>query len=191
MVPISSFYLGATPNASLSTAAFTRPRPQSQPPLPSRTPSLPTSPPPSTSARPVSIAVTPAAPAPPIQPSLPEEDEEDGEGDGERRDHDRPTSLRSNTGGSQRSRRTGTMDRAFKFPPVEPPKSPIPNITINGEPAPVSPTSPVARTTHIPDEAIKHVELPPPTPAKNEMPVSPGDVSDNEDVGETVEVDLS
>lgn len=188
MVPISSFYLGATPNASLSTATFTRPRPQSQPPLPSRTPSLPTSPPPPVSAKAAPVA---AAPAPPIQPSLPEDEDENEEVDGERRDRDRPTSLRSNTGGSQRSRRTGTMDRAFKFPPVEPPKSPIPNITINGEPAPVSPTSPVARTTRIPDEAIKPVELPPPTPAKNDSPVSPGDASDNEDVGETVEVDLS
>ncbi|KAF9516793.1 hypothetical protein BS47DRAFT_1390382 [Hydnum rufescens UP504] len=44
MVPISSFYLGATPSSSLSTTTFSRPK--SQPAAPARSPSLPTSPPP-------------------------------------------------------------------------------------------------------------------------------------------------
>lgn len=189
MIPISSFYLGATPSASISTATFTRPRPQSQPPISTRTPSLPTSPPPQANSTTKPAISSANASTPPAQPSLAEEDEEDDEIE-ERQTRDRPTSLQPTSRGSHRSRRTGTMDRAFKFPP-EPPKSPIPNITINGEPAPASPTSPVARTANIPDDAIKPVELPPPTPAKNRTEHSTGDVSDNEDVGETEEVDLS
>ncbi|KAF8318097.1 hypothetical protein DL93DRAFT_2054764 [Clavulina sp. PMI_390] len=179
MVPIASFYLGATPNAAISAAAFSRPRPQSQPPSrqnSSSTTSLPSNRNP-TSTPPVSQT------AHPLPPTLPEEDNEDDDEMEEPRARQRPVSL-----GAQRSRRTGTMDRAFKFPP--PPVSPIPDITINGLPAPKSPTSPEARTTNIPDEAIRPVELPPPTPAKNEVQQS-GDVSDGEDVGETEEVDLS
>ena len=186
MVPISSFYLGATPSASLSTTAFTRPQPQSRPVPPSRAPSLPTSPPPSDSRK------------TPTTPPRQNEDEDEGEDEDENEEsssRDRPTSLRTLDDGSlKKSRRTGTMDRAFKFP-LEPPRSPIPDITINGEPAPKSPDmpprSPDPHTTNIPDEAVKPVELPPPTPAKGEMIQPVPEEVDNEEVGETEEVDLS
>jgi len=86
------------------------------------------------------------------------------------------------------------MDRSFKFPP-ETPRSPIPNITINGEPAPKSPdlpvTSPEPHAISIPDEAVKPIEFPPPTPAKNEIVQPVAEEVDNEEVGETEEVDLS
>lgn len=84
------------------------------------------------------------------------------------------------------------MDRAFKFPPeppIEPPRSPIPNITINGEPAPVSPVSSPRASTNIPEEEIRHVEIPPPTPAKAAKIEEEQDM--DEELGETEEVDLS
>lgn len=88
------------------------------------------------------------------------------------------------------------MDRAFKFPPPttppEPPVSPIPNIHINGEPAPRTPSPPpsAASNTHISEEALARADLPPPTPAKAK-PMVEDDADVDEEVGETVEVDLS
>ena len=61
---------------------------------------------------------------------------------------------------------------------------------INGEPAPPSPaSSPRVATTNIPDEEVKHVDLPPPTPAKAARIEEDSDP--DEELGDTVEVDLS
>ncbi|KZT37488.1 hypothetical protein SISSUDRAFT_1062743 [Sistotremastrum suecicum HHB10207 ss-3] len=176
MVPISGYYLGTTPSAPISQTPFTRPASMSQMPL-SQSPtkashraSLPakaTSPPTTPF---VNQSPVPRAPSPETRARsgsiIQEEAEADAEVDTVPEDHNppkpRPSSIHT---------RSGTMNREFKFPPPSSESVPVKIDQSKAEPpapvpAPPSPPPPV----------------PPPSASRDNL---------EEDVGETVEVDLS
>lgn len=171
MVPISSYYLGASAANAVSPAAFTRA---------SQRPTLPSTPP---SQSPKSSVSLKSPPAPPVErPSVDDHPTQSGESTPTTettyaRSQPLDRSDSSGSGTTNRSRpRNGTMNKSFKFPP-EPVSSapPVPNL----------PTS-----TEI-EPGAKPVEIPPPTPIEKERPLQRVSHENDEDVGETVEVDLS
>ncbi|KAF8324597.1 uncharacterized protein EI90DRAFT_2977012 [Cantharellus anzutake] len=191
MVPISSFYLGATPSAFLSSASFARPKNSSSSTTAVNVPQSPTSPksPPvpdkqfhgQTQSPPI-LALSPkrestSSPKPPPRSPLQSDEPQ--------------TSIRSP---HQAHRKSGTMDKTFKFPPEVPP----PQVT-------VSPTEEddeedaqdlIESTKNMKlnlagegEKGPKSVEIPPPTPIAKDTELEPE--FSNEEVGETVEVDLT
>lgn len=178
MVPISSYYLGATPASSISTTTFSRPK--SQPAAPSRSPSLPTSPPPPSKDIARNTALSPETRA---RTTVKEEHHVDPVSDDDERGHETSPTHDSSKAGRPR-RRNGTMNRAFKFPP-EPsaPPAPTPTVVVANE------------DTSSPDgiaDSSSSTVLPPPIPLKestNEEVEYADDLE--EEVGETEEIDLS
>jgi len=170
MVPISSFYLGATPSSSLSTTTFSRPK--SQPAAPARSPSLPTSPPPPSKDSPPNPMPSPETQA---RTTVKEEEPCETESNGDERQQG--LSSPSETGKAGRSRRrNGTMNREFKFPP----ETPVPSVIVTDE---------ETREANGTTDSLAPEELAPPLPIKESVN---GEVEDlDEEVGETEEIDLS
>ncbi len=168
MVPISQFNLGSTPPAGLSHFA---PQATSTPPASVAHEAQSTS-----RDSPVGKAPTPRISTSMSPPS--HEDLQDGAitpttPDGH--------SIRT---GKPSRRRQGTMQKDFRFP------SPTPG---EGEEVPASLPEEVEQPRRSANPTPVPVDIPPPTPLQKEKPsgvVSPGPEGE-EEVGETVEVDLS
>jgi len=82
------------------------------------------------------------------------------------------------------------MNKAFKFPPDAPPPPAVPTVTVSDESnQDITPISP----GNIPSNSVTPAELPPPTPTKKDDANGRAEFANDpdEDVGETVEVDLS
>ncbi|KAI0034359.1 hypothetical protein K488DRAFT_45613 [Vararia minispora EC-137] len=184
MVPISGYYLGATPATPMNAAPFSRPQSMSQTSLPrsagassrvnlpgshSRTQSTPQG---------SSLSPPSAEPAPPKFEPTPEEPGEPAEGDDEESQVKSPSSKPATP-----HMRHGTMDRAFKFPPSK--SSPL------GETESTVPEQeqPTVQSNAQPQRVLSVEVPPPPSPQEKEraLPVSPAD----EDVGETEEISLN
>ncbi|KAG5635498.1 hypothetical protein H0H81_011033 [Sphagnurus paluster] len=205
MVPIASFYLGATPASPMSSATFNRTQSMSQASIP-RSSSSPTPNQPKSSSNRASMPA-PARPAgsppsqvspfvnqsgspevanrhPPFDPT-PEELTEDN--DAEEVQLQRSTSPESNKDSKHKGRH-GSMNREFKFP--TPSSSPIqPNIPVRKE-------RKSAATQLEPDEPSvvtpSSIEVPPPPPVEKERSVSSTSLDDGEDdVGDTVDIPLN
>jgi chitin biosynthesis protein CHS5 len=208
MAPVSKYGLGAELPPSRSTVALRRPTSESlsgaerpgsisqKSPPPPRKDSISKSP---TSARNDGSASTShVAPVTqePTQPTAPattiNESEEELEDDFSQEPSSRGRPDKN------RKRRTGTMNKEFKFPPDPSPPTAKPSSTTeiprdtqeHQEPSePLTPTAP-ATQTGIPD-VVTHVELPPPTPLKKDPALQEQEPDLDEDVGETEEVDLN
>ncbi|RDB20046.1 Chitin biosynthesis protein CHS5 [Hypsizygus marmoreus] len=208
MVPIASFYLGATP-ISPSTHFNTRPQSMSQASIP-RTPTSPvhkqskspahraSMPPPSRSAASPPNNVSPflnqspenQARSTPFEPT-PEEPTED-EGVEEVR-LERTTSTNSKE--SKRKSRNGTMNPEFRFPsPSSSPVQPtIPKKDVNQRKSPPAqldePGSAAPKPNVITPSSI---EVPPPPPVEKERSTSSVSLEEGEDdVGDTVDIPLN
>jgi hypothetical protein len=189
MVPISGYYLGATPATPMNSAPFTRPQSFSQTSLP-RSATVPAA-----HARAQSTPQGPSAPAersttPRLEPAPEAQDEEEEEGEEEEGDED----------GEERAKspktphvRQGTMDRAFKFPPPKPEDVP---------PVPALPTAAPVHAEHDTESQSAElsapgtarglsVEVPPPPAIAPDKERSPLPVSPDDDVGETEEISLA
>ncbi|KAG6841282.1 hypothetical protein C0991_012452 [Blastosporella zonata] len=203
MVPIASFYLGATPASplgsamsrtqSLSQASVARtptspPPNQSKPssnrasmPPPSRTADVP----PSQTSPFINQSGSPPAPAkaPPFEPT-PEESADDTE--------EVQLERSSSTDSAKRKARNGSMNRDFKFPtPVSSPV--IPTGERREVPAlPEEPESPAVEAHPSTVITSSSIEVPPPPPVEKERSVSSISLSEGEDdVGDTVDIPLN
>lgn len=150
MIPISQFYLGATPNSPLSSAPFTRPQSMSQVSLQRSSTRGAASPPEAAPVGPGNRASMPPQRRPAAQSEASassfvnqpatkaktngvapviETDEASvpGEDEGEESPSD-SKSKRSPISASERHARNGTMDRNFKFPPPSPPAEDVPPV---------------------------------------------------------------
>ncbi|KZV92767.1 hypothetical protein EXIGLDRAFT_749490 [Exidia glandulosa HHB12029] len=172
MVPTASYYLGMTVSRpQTSTASKRTSIATSSPTSPSSTSSnqhargmsAPENHPYPSQAQAKFGSRTPPAP-------LPESDEEEEE----------PSEEVLSPRGHARS---GTMVRDFKFPPVSP-VSPTPAVP----PAPIPDVGPADRAHVQRQMSVVAVEVPPPPPVEKERTAVD---DDGDDVGETVEVDLS
>ncbi|KIJ13313.1 hypothetical protein PAXINDRAFT_170593, partial [Paxillus involutus ATCC 200175] len=203
MVPIAGFYLGVTPPSHYHTQ---RPQSMSQASLPSSSsatnthktaPNRASMPAPQRSA----AGSPPAAPKKPFEPT-PEEDSEE-EVKAENVVYKKPVG-----GLDSRHKSSGTMDRNFKFPstppqsppippipqtppPVTQPSSPPPASQLSGKPAALALT-PEHEGDLTPVNIItpSSVEVPPPPPVEKENRRGVAEDDAEEEVGETVEIDL-
>ncbi|KAG6917675.1 hypothetical protein DXG01_001650 [Tephrocybe rancida] len=207
MVPIASFYLGATPTSPLASATMNRPQSMSQAALPRSAttppPNQPNSasnrasmPPParSTEAPPGQTSPflnqgdsPPAPPKPaPFEPT-PEETAEDN-------DVEEVQLQRTLSAESKRKSRNGSMDRDFKFP--TPSSSPVistipPRTEQRSSPTPPAETS---STAVQPAGVItpSNIEVPPPPPIEKEKAASTTSLDEGEDdLGDTVDIPLN
>ncbi len=188
MVPISSFYLGATPAASLSTTTFARPRNESSP---------------SAAMNSEQGTATPKSPplpdkqpyTPPIQSSTSTFKQELIKSPTSQLRSPQDDELQPSAGTSRQvHRKNGTMDRAFKFPP----EVPLPRVVVSptdeddGEASQdliESTKNMNLNLTGAGEREARSVEIPPPTPVAKDVELEPE--FNNEEVGETVEVDLT
>jgi len=207
MVPIANYYLGANPTpATASAATFSnRPQsmsystgPQSAPVGGSSGPGVRASMPPPARSPPGTAFVNSQQP-PPRPIGIPESADSDteevaleatGTSDGEGR-----TSKES-----KRKSRTGTMNKAFKFPP-EPPASgkdeatPTPSISVtehksgDGED---EPSSEKAKAKGKEKQSTSNIEVPPPPPVEKERtPRASIESEGSDDIGDdTVDIPL-
>jgi hypothetical protein len=137
----------------------------------------------------------PAAPKKAFEPTL---EEEEGEGE----NVDENVGQTKAVGGSDlRHKSNGTMDRNFKFPSTPPESPPVPPLPTTSPPATQLSfrASGKAATLALesepeggptPDSIItpSSVEVPPPPPVEKERGVAGDDAE--EEIGETVEIDL-
>ncbi|KAF8076858.1 fibronectin type III/BRCA1 domain-containing protein [Lyophyllum atratum] len=207
MVPIASFYLGATPATPLASAQLNRPQSMSQASTP-RSPHSPppnqpkaasnraSMPPPSRSTETPPSQVSPflnqagspenQARAPPFE-ATPEEPGEDN--DVEEAQLERSTSKES-----KRKSRNGSMNREFRFP--TPSASPV----LGNAPVRKERRSPPAQLDEpgVADDAPPNpavitpssIEVPPPPPVEKERSVASLDDGED-DVGDTVDIPLN
>lgn len=172
MVPISGYYLGATPSTPMNAPPFTRPVSQTSQPrnsLPSGTPAdIDRAPSPETRAR------QNESPPPPDDNELPPIPTIKVDSHEDKLDDEELEKAREAPIGSEPRSRSGTMKSDFKFPPSIPPPS-IPQIIVGHHDEDEPKQSP-------PAEAPEQVP---------EKPVAQQDNSVDDEVGETVEVDLS
>ncbi|KAF9459143.1 hypothetical protein BDZ94DRAFT_1225120 [Collybia nuda] len=207
MIPIASYYLGATPNSPMASAPFTRPQSMSQASLPRS----PTSPPPnqakSTSNRASMPAPSRSAGTPPSnvspflnQPTSPENiarsapfepTPEEAIEDTETEDVqlERSTSLTSEE--SKRKSRNGMMNRDFRFP--SPSSSPVlSGVPVKEKKSPPSQLDENA-TGHVPPSVItpSSIEVPPPPPVEKERSTSASVDEGEDEVGDTVDIPLN
>ncbi|KAH7096838.1 hypothetical protein BKA62DRAFT_744979 [Auriculariales sp. MPI-PUGE-AT-0066] len=192
MVPIANYYLGMT-RASLATVSPTASSPASpSSPGGGHATTMSESHTPGTHPYPSQASRTPFGKTPPAPTTLTESDEEEEE---------QVVSPRT----SQGHARSGTMVRGFKFPPVSPtsPASGSNPQSIEGALAQASASKPAVadgETTPTATQgqqskfartmSVTAVEVPPPPPVEKTRS-SVADDDESEDVGETVEVDLS
>lgn len=198
MVPIAGFYLGVTPPSVYHTQ---RPQSMSQASLPSANGTNAHK----TAANRASMPVVPriTAGSPPaiakkvFEPTPEEESDEETKAE-------RAVPKKSIPGTETRHKSNGTMDRNFRFPPASqsPPVPPVPQ-----QPSATSPPSPPPVTSDVtarsvavaPD--IEHgtavqiitpssVEVPPPPPVEKENRRVIEEDDAEEEVGDTVEIDL-
>lgn len=230
MVPISSYYLGATPNAPIDAPPFMRPQSMSQislanspkrqnsggatpkagagnrasmPPMARASgPSEPISPTsPETLARTQAFVPTPEEPEP-----TPEETKTPGpvRRDSAKLETKESTQDTGNAGDDDADddkkgrRRTGTMNKSFRFPPSTPPNDapPVPPLptsatssTSPGQPKPAAvaiPPTGAPPAVHVITPAS--IEVPPPPPVEKERPMVHDEGDD--DVGATEEIPL-
>ncbi|KAG5644803.1 hypothetical protein DXG03_007625 [Asterophora parasitica] len=200
MIPIASFYLGATPVTPHASAPSARPQSMSQasltrsaassPPSQSKTTSNRASMPPS--ARPVEAppsqvspfinqAASPDPARPPFEPTA-EEPSEDHEAE--------EVQLQQATGKeSKRKSRNGSMNREFKFP--TPSSSPLQSTLPARRSPPTHLEEPIPETTAPTVITPSSIEVPPPPPVEKERSVSNISLDDGEDeVGDTVDIPL-
>jgi len=199
MVPIGSFYLGVTPSAP-NSATFTRPQSMSQASTPrsagipntSNRASMPlplrsaTGSPPPASAFVNNQSLASPEPKGRGAHFNPVPEEKLGDDDAEEVQLER-----TDSGGSRRKSKTGTMNREFKFPPQSPPSSP----DIPPKNAAASPPLPVhaetsGRSTPLTVIAPSSVEVPPPPPIEKERSGHTVD-DESEELGETEEIALN
>lgn len=192
MVPISGFYLGVT---LPSIYHAQRPQSMSQASLPSANGTNAHKTAPNRASMPV--VHPPATMKKPIEPT-PEEDID------EETKAERAIPKKSIPGSETRHKSNGTMDRNFRFPPAS--KSPPVPAVPQTPPATSPPSSPpvasgsMARSAAIvPDiehgNAVKiitpsSVEVPPPPPVEKENRRVVAEEDTEEEVGDTVEIDL-
>ncbi|KAF8484199.1 hypothetical protein JB92DRAFT_3030703 [Gautieria morchelliformis] len=180
MVPIANYYLGATPSAPLSSATFTRPQSLQNPPGP-RSPPLSNR----ASLPPASSSGSASPTSPPSRSSVfvnqteavPEE----------------PDSPETPSSGSKSRPRNGTMKKDFKFPnspspPVAPPP-PVPSLSTNEQTQPSS--EPDQSDVAVAGYEVAPQEVPPPPPVEKETVQVMHEEDVEDEVGPTVEVDLS
>ncbi|KAF8165887.1 hypothetical protein B0H34DRAFT_254693 [Crassisporium funariophilum] len=236
MVPIASFYLGASSSTPASAAFGNRPQSMSQASLPYSPASPPPStrgaptsyrssmPPPSRSSGPVHPPGTPPSPASTFvnqpsstsannsrarhfEPTLEEAEQDDP--DTQTVQLERTTSLTSNE--SKRKSRSGTMNREFKFPPTgsSPGNSPVPS----SAPVPAAVQENSTKKASPPVLSEEHqsmqrndqegrkpavitpssIEVPAPPPMEKERALNriSLDDSNEDDVGDTVDIPLN
>ncbi|KAF8589633.1 hypothetical protein K439DRAFT_1332277 [Ramaria rubella] len=178
MVPIANYYLGTTSSAPLSSAAFTRPQSLHNPPGP--TPSTAKDHRASLPASSTSPSTSPTSPKSHssafVNQTVSEQEELDVS------EH-QPSSPRPRP-------RNGTMKKDFKFPnssssPVVPP--PLPSLSTGQQSQPSEPEAEANATSY----EIASQEVPPPPPVEKEPAEMAHDDDAEDDVGPTVEVDLS
>ncbi|KAF9235574.1 hypothetical protein BU15DRAFT_64752 [Melanogaster broomeanus] len=199
MVPIAGFYLGVTPPSNYHTP---RPQSMSQASLPSSSSGTNThKTAPNRASMPAPQRTTaespPAAPKKPFEPTLEEEEDEEDSVD------ENAEQTKSVGGSDLRHKSNGTMDRNFKFPstlPQSPPVPPIPTMS----PPPAQPSSQLSgkaatlaleleHESDLTPESIitpSSVEVPPPPPVEKENRRGIAEDDVEEEVGETVEIDL-
>ncbi|KIJ69740.1 hypothetical protein HYDPIDRAFT_22908 [Hydnomerulius pinastri MD-312] len=207
MVPIAGYYLGVTPPSNYHTQ---RPQSMSQASLPSTSSGAnghKTAPNRASMPAPQRITVTtpPAAPKKPFEPTPEEEPEEEAEPQ-----ITSPT-KKPVSGSEIRHKSNGTMDRNFKFPPTSsqaqsppPPVPPIPQasppVAQPSSPPPAKPSTKPAALALAPEPESdltpvnvitpSSVEVPPPPPVEKENRRGVAEDDAEEEVGETVEIDL-
>ncbi|KAF9226926.1 hypothetical protein BS17DRAFT_814829 [Gyrodon lividus] len=200
MVPIAGFYLGVTPPLNYHTQ---RPQSMSQATLPSSSngtnthktaPNRASMPAPQRS----TAGSPPAASKKAFEPTPEEDSDEEAKTEN--------VAPKKPVGGlDSRHKSSGTMDRNFKFPstpPQSPPVPPIPQISIS--PPIIQPSSqssgkpgalaliPEPEADLIPVNIVtpSSVEVPPPPPIEKETRRAVAEDDAEEEVGETVEIDL-
>ncbi|GLB34254.1 putative fibronectin type 3 domain containing protein [Lyophyllum shimeji] len=209
MVPIASFYLGATPASPINSATFTRPQSMSQAPTPRSTTSPPPNQPRSASNRASMPAPARSTETPPTQVSpflnqavspetkartvafepTPEEPAEDN--------HAEEVQLERSTSRETKHKNNGSMNREFRFP--SPTQSPVqPNIQSKKErrSPPAQLDEPRAaedgQEQKQPVVTPSSIEVPPPPPVEKERSVSSASVDEGEEeVGDTVDIPLN
>lgn len=200
MVPIAGFYLGITPPSIYHAQ---RPQSMSQASLPSTNGTNAHKTAPNRASMPAVPRTTAGSPPATIKKpfeSTPEE-ESDEETTGER-----AVPKKSAPGTETRHKSNGTMDRNFRFPPTSgsesPPVPPVPQ----SPPATSPPSSPPVASESTTRSAavepdIEHgiavniiapssVEVPPPPPVEKENRRAVAEDDTEEEVGDTVEIDL-
>lgn len=197
MVPIAGFYLGITPPSIYRTQ---RPQSMSQASLPSANGANS-----SKTANRASVPVVPHSTAgsppattkKPLGPTPEEESEAVAKAES-------AISKKSTPGSETRHKSNGTMDRNFRFPP--PSQSPPAVLAVQTPPAtslpslppatseftahPAAAASDIERETVVKIIAPSSVEVPPPPPVEKENRRIVAEDSAEEEVGDTVEIDL-
>ncbi|KAN0096986.1 hypothetical protein V8E55_001432 [Tylopilus felleus] len=194
MVPISGFYLGVAPPSNYHAQ---RPQSMSHASLPSTNGTNAHKTTPNRASVPALPRTTagspPATTKKPIEPT-PEEDEPDEESKAER-----ALPQKSIPGSETRHKSNGTMDRNFRFPPAsqDPPAPPvIQTPPATSPPVASEPSSRSAAGSKMEYEtAVKiitpsSVEVPPPPPVEKESKRVAAEEDVEEEVGDTVEIDL-
>ncbi|KDQ63964.1 hypothetical protein JAAARDRAFT_201433 [Jaapia argillacea MUCL 33604] len=206
MIPISSFYLGATSSAPINSAPFTRPQSMSHTSLPQSTnrANNPTSPtqkaanrasmpaPSRTQSAGSSLSAGGAVPSggPGSSGHFEPTPEEHGDSDSSSGSSGDGKSSKS----SRRRTRPGTMDRSFRFPPgggeTQSPPPPVPQHAGQPQSPHAPPKNDDAGMTEVNVVAPSSVEVPPPPPVEKER-VSRNHDEVEEEVGETEEISLN
>jgi len=209
MMAIAPYYLGAEPPAGSSTHSF-RPQSMSQASL-SRTSSSPSNATPQATRSPTSPSNRASMPAParnastsppamhspfinqpssPTPETIPEEPGPNGSTPNSNVDETEEVGL-ERSDSANRKRRSGTMNRDFKFPSTA--SSPV--VARNDTP-PVPPVPPVEvdkanEQGQVSARVItpSSIEVPPPPPVEKEKSTN-SSLDDGEDVGDTVEIEL-
>ncbi|KAG1877413.1 hypothetical protein F4604DRAFT_1757294 [Suillus subluteus] len=180
MVPISGYYLGVTPPANAGYSQ--RPQSMSQASLPSSSAAH------KNSASRQSLPVIRRSTPPSAAPQRPIDEEEDEE-------EQPPKPPLSDF----KHKSSGTMDRNFKFPPSQtqaqavPPVPSIPTQPPTPKPEPEAGSNRINEDEMTPVAVVvpSSVEVPPPPPVEKEIRKSFVESDDGEEeVGETVEIDL-
>jgi hypothetical protein len=178
MVPISGYYLGATPSTPMNAPPFTRTASQVTPNRDSLTSSKPTTPStapgnvdrvpsPETRARQNDAENSADAELPPV-PTIKVDSHDD------KLNEEELEKARQAPIGSEARSRSGTMKSDFKFPPPTPPPT-VPQIIVGH---------------HDDDEPAREPRVAEGSATADRPPVPRKDSTDDE-VGETVEVDLN
>ena len=182
MVPISGYYLGVTPPTPSGYSQ--RPQSMSQASLPSSTPAH------------KNVASRQSLPAlrhptPPVTtPQRPINEEEGEEGE-----EDQPLPRKPSIS-EMRHKSSGTMDRNFKFPsPTQTQPPPVPPVPSTQSPAPKPELEAHGNEDNMTPPVVvvapSSVEVPPPPPVEKEIRKSFVESEEgDEEVGETVEIDL-
>jgi hypothetical protein len=199
MVPISGFYLGITP---VSNYHAQRPQSMSQA-SPSSVNGNAHKTAPNRASMPVVARTTAGSPPATIKKPFEATPEEESDED---KKAERVVPRKSIAGAETRHKSNGTMDRNFRFPPAsDPPPVPgvsqIPPATSPPSSPPVASGSTVRSVAVAPAPDIEHgttvkiitpssVEVPPPPPVEKEHRRVIAEEDTEEDVGDTVEIDL-